>query len=141
MDQNYQASAAPVGQLKTNRSFGKYFLLNLVTFGIYGLIFYAGIADDIGVIAGRYDGKKTMNFYLLTFIVGPLTFAIAYLVWYHKISNRVGNELNRRGINYNFGAGTYWLWTLLLPGIGSWIYTAKLAKAMNLLAGHYNVNG
>jgi len=68
---------------------------------------------------------------------------IAPLVWYHRISARIGNELKRRGIAYGFGAGSFWGWCILgaLIAVGPFVYIHKLLKAMNLLSGHYNVNG
>lgn len=135
--------AGPVGQLKTNRSLLKYILLSLITFGIYGLVVMSAVSSDINVIAGRYDGKKTMHYCLVVFIFAGLTFGIVPLVWYHRISNRIGDELNRRGIGYNIDATTYWLWAILgsFIVVGPFIYLHKLLKAMNLLAADYNVNG
>ena len=103
----------------------------------------SSISTDINVIASRYDGKKTMHYCLLVFIFTGLTFGIAPLVWYHRISKRIGNELNRRGISYSFGAGSFWGWNILgaLIGIGPLVYTHKLFKAMNKLCADYNVNG
>ena len=59
------------------------------------------------------------------------------------IASFIKSELRRRGIFYDFGAGTFWGWNVLgsLIGIGPLVYTHKLFKAMNLLCGHYNVNG
>ena len=138
-----QVQSRPVGQLKTNRGLLRFILLSIVTFGIYPLVFYSAISNDINVIACRYDGKKTMHYCLLTFLIGPLTFGIAYIVWPHKLSNRIGNELRRRGIAYDFNAGTFWLWNVLgsLIFIGPFVYLHKLAKAMNLLSENYNING
>lgn len=142
-NQAYTPSTAPVGQLKTNRGLVKFILLSLITFGIYGIVVMSSVSTDINVIAGRYDGKKTMHYCLLTFLVAPLTLGIASIVWSHKISARIGNELNRRGISYSFGAGSYWGWNVLgcLIAVGPLVYTHKLLKAMNLLSEHYNVNG
>lgn len=137
-------STAPVGQLKTNRGLLKLILLSIITFGIYGLVVFSAVSSDINTIASRYDGKKTMHYLLLTFIVSPITAGIAGIVWYHRISNRIGNELARRGIAYKFGAGSFWGWGVLgslLFGIGPLVYCHKILKAMNLLAGHYNING
>ena len=137
-------SSAPVGKLKTNRGLLKLILLSIITFGIYGLVVWSAVSSDINTAASRYDGKKTMHYLLLLFIVGPITMGIAYIVWFHRISNRIGNELARRGIAYHFSAGTYWGWGILgsfLCGIGPLIYVHKLLKAMNLIAGHYNING
>lgn len=135
--------SAPVCQLKTNKGLIKTILLSLITFGIYGLVVMSAVSTDINVVASRYDGKKTMHYCLLTFIVAPITCGIGGIVWAHKISNRIGNELKRRGIAYNFSASTYWLWNVLgsLIVIGPLVYMHKLFKAVNLMNAHYNVNG
>ncbi len=136
-------TALPVGQLKTNRSLLKYILLGFITFGIYTLVVMSGISSDINVIAGRYDGKKTMHYCLLTFIVAPITFGIAVFVWFHNISKRMGGELQRRGIPYKFGASDFWLWCMLgsLIVVGPLVYFHKLLTASNKLAENYNING
>ena len=140
---NYDTSTAPVCQLKTNRGLLKLILLSLITFGIYPLFFYASIADDVNTVCSRYDGKKTMNYWLLALIVSPLTMGIGGIVWTHKISNRIGSEMRRRGLPHAISAGTYWGWNIVgaLIGVGPFIYIHKLCKAMNTLAKHYNTNG
>lgn len=138
-----QVSPMPVGQLKTNRSLLKLILLSLITCGIYGLVVISGISSDINTIASRYDGKKTMHYCLVVFVFSWLTIGIVPLVWAHRISNRIGSELFRRGIDFQFGAGTFWGWCVLGSFIivGPFIYYYKLLKAMNMLCAHYNVNG
>lgn len=138
-----QTNAVPVRQLKTNRSLVKFILLSLITFGIYGIVVMTAVSTDINDIASRYDGKKTMHYCLLFFLLTGLTLGIAPIVWSHKISNRIGNELSRRGIDYKFSASTYWLWNVLGACIvvGPFVYTHKLLKAMNLLAADYNEKG
>ena len=133
----------PAVQLKTNRGMLKLLLLSLITFGIYALIFYSGISSDVNTIATRYDGKKTMHYCLLFFLVAPVTAGIAAIVWSHRICNRISNELYRRGIAYRFSAGTFWGWNVLgcLIGIGPFIFLHKLCKAMNLLCADYNARG
>lgn len=142
--ENTVVNTAPVGQLKTNKGLLKLILLSLITFGIYPLVVMSAVSNDINIVASRYDGKKTMHFCLLTFIVAPITFGIAGLVWHNNISDRIGAELRRRGIDYSFGAGTFWGWGFLgslLFGIGPLVYIHKLFKAVNLMNAHYNVNG
>lgn len=133
----------PVGQLKTKRGVLKLILLSIVTLGIYPFVFLSGISNDINIIASRYDGRKTMHFCLLAFVIAPLTLGIANFVWYHKISSRIGHELNRRGIASSFGAASYWLWNVLgiLIIVGPFIYLFQLCKAMNQLCENYNING
>ena len=137
------APSAPAVRLRTDRSLLKYILLSIVTLGIYGLVTMTLVADDINTAASRYDGKKTMHFCLLFFLVGWLTLGIGYLVWYHKLSERIGNELRRRNIAYNFSATDFWLWEILgvIIVIGPFIYMHKLFTATNLICENYNVNG
>lgn len=139
----YQASNAPIGQLNANRNFLMYILLGFITCGIYPIIYMSGISNDINVIASRYDGKKTMHYCLLIFVLAPVTCGIATLVWYHNLSERIGRELHRRNISYSFSAADYWLWAILgsLIVVGPFIYLYKLTTATNMLAAHYNVNG
>ncbi len=136
-------SNQPALQLKTSRGWFKAVLLDLVTCGIYGIILFSGISTDLNILASRYDGRKTMHFCLLFFIVFPLTLGIGMLVWFHRLSNRIGRELARRGIAYRFGAGSFWGWNILgsLIIIGPIIYLHKLCKSMNLLCDDYNIRG
>ena len=139
----YQQPMQPVAQLKANKALWKFILFNLLTFGIYSLVVMSSVSDDINIIASRYDGKRTMHYCLLFFIVAPLTLGIGSIVWYHRISSRIGNELRRRGIPYSFSAGSYWLWCVLgcLILVGPFVYTHKLLKATNLLCQSFNLNG
>lgn len=132
-----------MNKLSTNRGLLKYILLSAITFGIYGLVVMSTISADINTIASKYDGKKTMHYCLLVFIFSWLTLGIAPLVWFHRISARIGDELARRGIAYSFGAGSFWGWSILgaMIGVGPFIYYYKLFKAMNLLSMNYNING
>ncbi|MBE6787502.1 MAG: DUF4234 domain-containing protein [Ruminococcaceae bacterium] len=145
METNVQTPvAAPVAQLKTNKGLLKYILLSIITLGIYGLVVMSAVSSEINITASRYDGKKTMHFCLLTFLISPITLGIASIVWYHKISARIGNELARRGIDYKFGAGSFWGWNVLgslLFGVGPFIYAHKLFKATNLINADYNIKG
>ena len=148
MDQQVQNqpvvnAAPPVKQLNTKRGLLKYILLSIVTLGIYSLVAMSGVSTDINIAASRYDGKKTMHFCLLYFVFSWLTFGIAPIVWSHRISARLGNELARRGISYSFGAADYWLWNVLgsIIVVGPFIYLHKFFKSMNLIAADYNVKG
>lgn len=136
-------NTAPVGQLKTNKGLLKTILLSIITFGIYSLVVMSSVSNDINIVASRYDGKKTMHYCLLVFVISPLTLGIASLVWYHKISNRIGAELQRRGVDYKIGASDFWLWDVLgsLIVVGPFIYMYKLFKAVNKMNAHYNIHG
>ncbi len=135
--------AIPRANLETDRSFIKIFLLGLITFGIYPLIVYNSIKNDVNTICTRYDNKKSMNYILLVLIITPLTLGIASLIWNHNISNRVGNELRRRGVQTDFGASTFWLWSILglFIAVGPFVYMYKFVKATNELNKLYNETG
>lgn len=129
-------------QFRTHRGLGKFFFLSLITFGIYGLVVMSHISEEINYVA-RQDGRHTMHYCLVFFIFSWLTFGIVPLVWYHRISRRIGRELDRRCLGYNFGASDYWLWNILgsIIIVGPFIYIHKLMKAMNLLNADYNCRG
>ena len=133
----------PIHPLRTNRALWKIIVFSMLTFGIYALVVYCHVGEDINTVASRYDGKRTMHFALLTFIIAPITLGIATFVWQHRISGRMGNELNRRGIDYSFSSSTFWLWGFLgsMIIVGPFIYIHKMMKAMNLLAEDYNARG
>ncbi|SRR5574344_367881 len=134
---------APVVQLRTNRGLAKFFFLSLITFGIYALVVMSHISTEINSIASRHDHKKTMHFCLVFFIFSWLTMGIVPLVWFNNISSRIGMELKRRNLPYEFSARTFWGWFILgsLIIVGPFIYFHKLMKAMNTLAQDYNVRG
>ena len=134
---------APAVKLKTNKGLFKTILLGFITFGIYPIVVMSSISTDINTVASRHDGKKTMHYCLLFFIVSPITLGIANLVWYHRISNRIGDELARRGISYDFSADDYWIWGVIasLIMIGPLVYMYKLFKAVNKLNADYNELG
>ena len=129
-------------KLKAGFSLLKYVLLSIVTLGIYGLYCFARMGDLLNQIAGRYDGRRTMNYWLLCLLIGPLTLGIGYFVWYHRFTGRLGLELARRDVNYSIGARTFWLWDVLgiLIIVGPLVYVYKVMHATNLLVERYNAD-
>lgn len=130
--------------MSTNRSMLTYILLNIITCGIYSLVFYSKLGEDLNLMASRRDGKKTMHFCLVYFLLGPITCGIYLIVWYHCLCARIGEEAQARGINTGFGASTFWLWNVLgafLCGIGPFIFLYKLCETMNLISHDYNQRG
>ena len=126
--------------LRTERSFAAYVISNFLTLGLYGIVQVSHISREINLIASEHDGKHTMHFCWIFFIFQWLTAGIATLVWYHRISNRIGDELRRRGVYSDFGADTFWLWYILgsLIYIGPFVYIYKRTHAMNQLNKLYN---
>lgn len=137
-----QYAARPAIQLATNRSALKVILLSLITFGIYGVVTYCKMVTDLNIAASRYDGKRTMP-YLAMCSLMSVTFGILPLVWFHNMSERIGDELKRRGYDYKFSASDFWLWNVLgsLIIVGPIVYTHKLMKAMNMINESFNTYG
>ena len=142
--QQYQQQYQMGPILKTDRSIAKFILFSIITCGIYAIFFYTGIADDINRVATPRDGKKTMHYCLMTFVLAPLTCGIFGLYWWHTISDRIGEEARARGIYTDFSSTTFWLWQLVgvvLCGIGPFIYVHKLCQVMNQINNSYNQYG
>ena len=81
--------------------------------------------------------------YFAACALAPFTLGIYGLVWIHNMCNRVGGELQRRNIDYSFGASTFWLWGVLgsLIIVGPFIFTHKLMKSMNFINKDFNEHG
>lgn len=164
-----QGAQAPSIQLPTRRSLLKMILLGLITCGIYPIVIWSRLVTELNIAAARHDGRRTMPFFAML-LLSPLTLGIYTLVWFHELSNRIGSQLSRRALDYQFSAGDFWLWNFLLSllmiaaGVGIWlwlgyldvtvcvilcigcligpyIYIAKLMKAMNLINNDFNHNG
>jgi len=139
-----QKTTRPAMQLKTNRGLLKYIIFSALTLGIYPLVVMSVISTDINLIASSHDGRKTMHYCLLFFIVAPLTLGIGAIVWMHRLCDRIGFEAARRGIGRTFSAGTFWGWGVLgsfLFGIGPLVFFYKLLHTMNDLCADYNARG
>ena len=125
--------------LPESRGFIKWLLLSIVTLGIYSLVMMYHISEEINLVAAK-DGKKTMNYLLLIFIVGPITLGIGAVVWMHRICARIGAQLETRKLDYKFGAGTFWGWGVLgaLIVVGPIVFMHKLLVSMNKLNADFN---
>lgn len=110
-------SAAPKLQLPTKRSLVKMIFLGIVTLGIYPLVIWSRLVSEVNIAASRYDGERSMPFFGMI-LLSPFTLGIHTLVWFHKLCRRIGAELQRRHLNYAFGARDFWLWNFLLAFLG-----------------------
>ena len=101
------------------------------------------VGDSLNLLAFKRDGKHTMHYCLMFFLVGWVTLGIGWLVWYHRVSGRIGEEQAARGLPVTVTASTFWLWGILgsLIAVGPFIYIYKLLHAMNDLSADYNVRG
>lgn len=145
MDQNFQNGQYIIRRdfLKTDRNLILFLVFSVITCHIYSLFFMASLVDDLNYVAFPRDGRRTMNYWLLVFVIAPITCGIAYWVWMHNLSNRVGEEARSRGIQTDFSAVSFWLWNVLgsFIVIGPFIYLFKLFETMNAICTDYNQKG
>lgn len=136
-DEEEKQYTAP--KLKTNRSVWKFILFNILTLGIYSIVFFIPFSHELDKVAPRRDGTKTMSF-ILAYILSLFTFSIVMLIWHYQIAARVEEALEQRNIPYEFGTGAFWGWYFFgsLIIVGPLVYLHKLCKAMNLLSADYN---
>ncbi len=126
-------------ELQTNRSMLKLMILNLLTLGIYSILFFIPFSFDLDKVAPKSDRSKTMNF-LSAYILAFFTFSIVLVIWHYEIAKRVEEALSKRQIDYTFTTGTFWKWFFFGSFIlvGPFVYFHKLCRAMNLLCEDYN---
>lgn len=136
----YEEEVRKVPKLQTNRNMWKFMLLNVLTLGIYSVVFFIPFSFDLDKVSPKKDLSKTMN-YLLAYILSIFTFSAVLLIWHYQIADRVGDALSERNISYEFDTETFWLWYVfgsLLLFVGVFVYMHKLCTAMNLLCESYN---
>ncbi len=129
-------------QLPTGRGLGKMIFLGILTLCIYPTVIWSRIVTELNITASRYDGKRTMPYFAML-MLAPFTLGIYTFVWMHKFCARIGDELQRRNIDYQFGPATFWLWNILgsLIVVGPFIFLHKLMKSMNKINADFNING
>ena len=126
-------------KLQTNRSMWKLMILNILTLGIYSIIFFIPFSFDLDKIAPKKDLTKTMN-YVFAYVISMFTFSIVLMFWHYQIAERVNEALSERDIPYEFDTDAFWLWYVLGTFfiVGPFVYMHKLCRAMNLLCENYN---
>lgn len=124
---------------KTNRSIWGYFLLSLVTCGIYGYVFIYNLASDVNDLC-EGDGEHTSG--LLAFILlGCVTCGIYSIIWWYKLANRLQANSRRYNVSIQENGTTFLVWTLfgsMICGIGPFIALNFILKNINKLSVAYN---
>lgn len=136
-------AVAPARTLDTNRSLVKFLLLGFITLGIYAIWVIARSGEDLNTIASPYDGKRTMNYWLVFLLLSPITLGIMGLVWLTTTSSRIGETQERRGFEKTISGSTFWLWGVLgsVIIVGPFIFWYKWLNAMNEICESYNMYG
>ncbi len=97
-----------------------YFLLNFLTFGIYGLVSQSNMGNEVNAICDD-DGKHKMHF-IFAWLLGFVTLGIYPLIWKKQQMDRMEDNAYRYGIKIKHDGVQYLLWSIIggifLCGIG-----------------------
>ena len=113
-----------------------YFLLNFITFGIYGLVAQSNMGNEVNSICDD-DGKHKMH-YMLAWLLGLVTLGIYPLIWKKQQIDRMEDNAYRYGIKIKYDGSQYLLWFLLggflLAGVGFIVAEAFYISDINKFA-------
>lgn len=139
---NFSNGSEPMLKLPVKRGLGKMIFLGILTLGIYPTVIWSRIVTELNIAASWADGKRTMPYFAMVLLT-PVTLGIFTFVWMHRFCSRVGAELDRRDIDYRFGAKDFWLWNILgcLILVGPFVFLHKLMRSMNRINTHFNMYG
>ena len=125
--------------LRTDRNFWTYFLLSIITCGIYGLVFLHYLVKDVNK-ACEGDGKHTSGI-LLYIVLSYLTCGIYGFIWLYQLGNRLAENGRRYGYNVVENGTSVLMWALfgsLLCGIGPLIAMNIIITNTNTVCDGYN---
>ncbi len=125
--------------INTNRSLIVYILFNVLTLGLYSLIFWHGYVRDVNILCSG-DGKNTKGIFL-AILLSIVTLGIYMYIWEYGMQNRIRDRAPKYGVENVKDGGAIILWDifgLLLFGIGPMIALYIRIKSLNSLAYAYN---
>ena len=105
--------------LKTNRGFIKFFLLSLITLGIYELFFIHDMAKEANIVDEK--GKKVGGLIALI-LLSAITLGIYAFIWNYRVCEKFAASVRESGNEPKFDGGKWLLWTL----VGSFIAIGPL---------------
>ena len=121
------------------RDFVKFILLNIITCGIYGIIFWIDFSNDINR-ACNGDGDVTPN-YLVVVLLGIVTCGFYYFYWIYKLGNRIYANGPRYGLGIKETGTTMLLWYVIgfcVCGLGVYVAYYYIIKNANYIFDAYN---
>ena len=125
--------------IEQDRSFLKWFLLGIVTCGIYDLYFLYKLIKDVNVICNG-DGDETPGL-VAYFFLSLVTVGIYAYYWFYKLGDRLQKNAPRYNLVINESGGTillYLLINLISGGIGTMLAMYYIIKNVNTLSAAYN---
>lgn len=114
------------------RKFIKYVLLTIITFGIYGIVFWYKWTEDLNKICDG-DDKDSAN-YLLVVLLEAFSLTIYTWIWNYQMAERMYQIAPKYGKKLKHGGLFVLIWRFFLPVVSAYY---KI-KYFNILAESYN---
>ena len=120
-----------------NRNIGTFILLNIVTCGIYSIITFCAMGEEIERVC-EGDGRKQMQ-YIFAWLLGMVTLGIYPVVWFYSAMNRLQDNAYRYGDNVRpqYSGSSFLLWWYLgaFIGVGPIIAMCNFISDLNAYSG------
>ena len=112
------------------RSLGSFVALNIITGGIYGLITFCAMGEEIERVC-EGDGRKQMQ-YIFAWLIGLVTLGIYPVVWIYTAMNRLQDNAYRYGysVRPQYSGSSFLLWYFL----GSFIVVGPIIAMCNFVS-------
>ncbi len=81
------------------RSFITYILLSIITFGIYPIVYWTKVSNEVNILC-EGDGKKTMK-YVYAWLLNFVTFGIFGIIWEYQLAKRLRDNAARYNLNFS----------------------------------------
>ncbi|NDU73447.1 DUF4234 domain-containing protein [Actinomadura sp. DSM 109109] len=126
--QQQAPAAAGVGHnMKRRNPIGAWLGLPMITFGIYGLVWFFKVHDELHGYDRRIDNAATNA--LLSMLFGGITFGIWPLVMWVKLGGRIAQAQRAAGLQPSCSGGMGFL--LGIFGFGVLYYQLQLNKVID----------
>ncbi len=121
------------------RSFLAYILLSILTFGIYPIVYWTKISNEVNVLC-EGDGKKTMK-YVFAWLLNIVTFGIFGIIWEYQLAKRLQENAARYNLNFSEGGATVAVLDtvgMLFFGLGRTVASFVMTKNFNKIVVAFN---
>ena len=124
--------------IREDRNIALFILLSIVTCGIYPLVFWYQVADDMNKMCDG-DGEKTQGGGLLILLF-LCTCGIYQFIWFYQLAERLQKNGAKFNLEFSEDGTTVLLWMLLgsLIIVGPYIAYYFMINNLNKLAAAYN---
>jgi len=119
------------------RSLGALIGLNIITCGIYSIVFFLKFGEDLNKLCDG-DGETTQS-YVIPWLLATFTLGIYPMIWMYKLGERMQKNAPRYGLTFEKGGKSFLLWFIFGACIivGPFIALNMYIKNINALVTAY----